>query len=187
MFYTIYSIKDKLTEKIYIGKHKTKNLNDDYMGSGNIIISKIKKYGKENFEKTTLFVFSSKEEMDAKEAELVNENFINSKISYNLALGGRGGWDVKKAKIAFLGRKHTKESREKISKFQKENNASKRPEVKEKISKAQKGIPRPYVSEALTGKKKSEEHKRKISEAIKRKHLERMGSGAIGSADDSES
>lgn len=188
MFYTIYSITNKLSGQIYIGKHKTKNINDDYMGSGKLITRAIKKYGKENFIKQILFVFDNKDEMDQKEKELVNELFILSENSYNLALGGKGGWDISKSKVAFLGKKHSEISKNKISKFVSENNPMFSEEARKKNSDKQKGIPRPNVSLKLKNKPKSEQHRLKISEAIKRKHLERkMGSGAIGSADDSES
>ena len=33
-YYFIYQIKNKINNKIYIGKHITDNPNDDYMGSG---------------------------------------------------------------------------------------------------------------------------------------------------------
>ena len=71
----------------------TEDPNDDYMGSGIRIQRAIKKYGIENFKKTILFECTSKEEMDKKEAEIVNEDFIARDDVYNIKLGGEGGWD----------------------------------------------------------------------------------------------
>ena len=92
MYYLIYQITNKINGRIYIGKHKTKNKNDVYMGSGILILLDEKKYGIENFEKTILFECQSEEEMNQKEAEIVNEEFVNRKDTYNIALGGDGGW-----------------------------------------------------------------------------------------------
>lgn len=91
--YIIYQIQNKLNGMIYIGKHQTEDLNDGYMGSGIRIVRAIEKYGVENFEKTILFECSSIEEMNAKETEIVNENFIARDDVYNIKLGGDGGWD----------------------------------------------------------------------------------------------
>lgn len=92
MFYTIYKVTNKLNNKFYIGKHKTADLNDGYMGSGNLIKRAIKKYGLENFSKEILFVFDNEQEMNEKEKELV----VVSEKTYNIALGGYGGQIVLK-------------------------------------------------------------------------------------------
>lgn len=92
-YYLIYQIRNKLNGMIYIGQHQTDNINDDYMGSGIRIQRAIEKYGVDNFEKTILFECSSEEEMNKKEAEIVNEDFIARDDVYNITLGGRGGWN----------------------------------------------------------------------------------------------
>ena len=92
MFYTIYQTTNVVNNKIYIGKHQTNNLDDGYIGSGNLLQDAIKKYGIENFKREILFTFSSEQEMNAKEAELVTEDFCDRKNTYNICVGGKGGW-----------------------------------------------------------------------------------------------
>ena len=92
--------------KIYIGVHKTDNVNkfDGYYGCGMYnensqpdittgFPAALRKYGKENFVRETLFIYPYTEqgELDAfnKEAELVNEEFVKRKDTYNLRLGGK--------------------------------------------------------------------------------------------------
>ena len=90
--YIIYRTTCLLNNKIYIGKHKTSDLEDSYLGSGKMLRRAIKKHGIENFKKEILFVFDSEEEMNAKEAELVTEEFCSRDDTYNLCPGGKGGW-----------------------------------------------------------------------------------------------
>lgn len=90
MFYTVYQTTNKINGKIYIGKHITKDVNDDYLGSGKTLKKAIEKYGKENFQKIILFVFDNKEDMTAKEREIVNETFIQETSNYNIVPGGSG-------------------------------------------------------------------------------------------------
>jgi hypothetical protein len=166
-FYTIYKTTNLVNEKIYIGKHITSNLDDGYMGSGKLLGRAINKYGIENFHKEILHVFDNEADMNAKEAELVTEEFVLQESNYNLCVGGRGGWsyvnreglnqsqcieilnhksekcrnamlaqseELKKArvsklnrkwhdKLTFAGRKHTTESKAKISVSRKGNNS----------------------------------------------------------------
>ncbi len=91
MFYTIYKVTNLLNGKIYIGKHQTKNLNDSYLGSGKLIKAAIRKHGKENFAKEVLFIFETELEMNEKEKELITEDFVLRKDTYNAGIGGEGG------------------------------------------------------------------------------------------------
>jgi hypothetical protein len=92
VLYTIYKITNKLDGKIYIGKHQTKDLNDGYMGSGKHLRYALNKHRIENFEKEILFQFDNEAEMNAKEAELVTEEFCLREYTYNLCAGGKGGF-----------------------------------------------------------------------------------------------
>lgn len=93
MQYTIYQTTNNIDGKIYVGSHKTKNLNDGYMGSGKILNQAIDKYGIENFTKDIFHVFDTSKEMYDKEAEIVDESFVQRSDTYNIRLGGSGGWD----------------------------------------------------------------------------------------------
>jgi group I intron endonuclease len=170
MIYYIYKITNLCNGKTYIGMHRTKNLDDGYMGSGKLLKAAIKKYGKENFQKDILETFDNEEDMILKEKELVTNEFILSEDNYNIMPGGKFGslernnlsftgkkhseTTIEKIRSASIGRKHSEETKKKISK----NNFSKIDPEKQKEHAKKAGS---YV--------RSEEHKRKISEAIKNK------------------
>lgn len=92
MYYYLYEIRNILNDKVYVGVHKTSNLDDGYMGSGIAIRQAISKYGKENFKKTILFMFDNENDMFQKECEIVTEEFIMRDDVYNLRRGGHGGF-----------------------------------------------------------------------------------------------
>lgn len=103
MKYIVYKTTNIINNKIYIGVHKTENPDefDGYLGCGVSIYDRhtylkrdypiclaIRKYGIENFCREVLFVFDTLQEALNKEAEIVNEDFIQNRNNYNVALGG---------------------------------------------------------------------------------------------------
>jgi len=144
-FFFIYKTTNIITKKIYIGKHETYDLNDGYLGSGKVLISSMKKHGRVNFVREILeFVTQS----NVFEKEIFWISKLNAiKEGYNLSKGGRGGngreiefWTKEqrlnasikmKGRFAgnnnhFFGKKHTKETKNKILKTFKENGKTKK-------------------------------------------------------------
>lgn len=111
MFYTIYKITNLIDGKIYIGKHQTKDLNDDYMGSGKRLKHAISKHGIENFKKEIIFRFDNESDMNAKEAELVTEDFCLRKDTYNLCVGGQGGFSYINNNPELIAKRDTYENK----------------------------------------------------------------------------
>ncbi len=100
MYYYLYETRNKINNKIYDGVHQTENLDDGYIGSGKLLRRAIEKYGIDNFEKSILEFFDTREEMFAREAEVVNEEFVRRDDTYNLTPGGKGGfWFVNENKL----------------------------------------------------------------------------------------
>ena len=91
MKYIIYKITNNINGKIYIGKHKTEKIDDNYFGSGIALKRSIKKYGKQNFTFHLEIELQNEEEMNLLEKFVVNEEFLKRSDVYNLKEGGEGG------------------------------------------------------------------------------------------------
>ena len=120
MFFILYETTNTINGKKYRGVHKTKNLDDGYLGSGKLLLRAIEKYGEENFERKFLTSFVNEDEMYYTEKEYVNEDWIQSENTYNIMLGGKGGWghiDVTGKNNPFYGKRHTEETKRKLSKL----------------------------------------------------------------------
>jgi len=162
MKYVIYKTTNLINNKIYIGKHQTKNINDNYLGSGIALEKAIKKHGKQNFKKEILFIFNTENEMNEKEKELVTESFISTNKTYNMGVGGEGG-------SHFKGKKHSAETKQKLSEMSKGRKFSE--EARFKISEANR---RRILSDE-TKKKISEKAKIRFqNEEFRKKHSELM-------------
>ena len=174
MYWCIYRITNLINGKTYIGQHKYKKLNDDYMGSGKLIKRAIKKHGIENFKKEIIYSrIQYRETADDMERFAIAKERAIGKAEYNLANGGEG----------ISGYKHSEETKKKMSEAHK--NMSE--ETKRKMSEALKGrtpwnkgksykrIPCPEetknkISKTLMGHNVSEKTKEKLSKKYKGKH-----------------
>ncbi len=92
MYFIIYRTINNINNKYYIGCHKTKKLDDGYIGSGKLLQLAIKKYGKENFTREILYLCKDSKEMFEKEREIVNEEVVKDKNSYNVKIGGEANY-----------------------------------------------------------------------------------------------
>lgn len=161
MYYTIYQITNLINGKLYIGKHQTEQLNDSYYGSGLLIKASLKKYGKNNFKKEILYIFDTEEEMNKKEKELINENFVSRPDTYNIGIGGEGGPN-------FRGRQHTDKTKHQISLSNTGRFNHLTTEGRNSIIQSNKSIERRQkVSVGLKGKPKSDQHRTNLREATK--------------------
>jgi hypothetical protein len=146
MYFIIYETTNLINGKKYRGAHISKSLNDEYIGSGKLLKKAITKYGIENFERKNLLICDSLEHMFEQELKYVDEKWVNDENTYNLKIGGEGGWDYinktgkrwneekkrlqsiemkKKRKVGewgpknptygFKNRKHSEETKQKIS------------------------------------------------------------------------
>lgn len=187
VYYTIYQITNLVNGKIYIGKHITSDLDDDYMGSGKHLRHAMAKYGVENFHKEILHVFDNEADMNAKEAELVTAEFVLEDTNYNLNPGGNGGWGYINSNDELRIAKNRK-ARVAANKIIREKygitNVSQLPHVKEIYSILMKerhasGEFKQYPPPSFKGRLHKEESKRKIGEANS-KHQSGSGNSQFG-------
>jgi hypothetical protein len=128
-FHFVYITINLINNKKYVGDHSTTNLNDGYLGSGKLILSAIKKYGKNNFKREILEYCSSKQiAFDAQEKYIMSFNTLNP---YGYNISPKGGHQCKNGMSI--------ESREKWLSSLKNTLSSK--ETRLKMSKAKKGKP----------------------------------------------
>lgn len=131
----IYVTVNKENGKSYIGlKHfnKTGVKWDEYLGSGKILKQAIEKYGEDSFYKIIVCFAKTEEELANLEKLIIKVNdAVNNKEFYNISEGGHGGDtfagyteeefkkycdNLKGENNPFYGKKHSKESVEKMLK-----------------------------------------------------------------------
>ena len=175
MYYYIYQTRNKTNNKIYVGAHKTQDLDDGYMGSGKLLRRAIKKYGKESFEKTIIEFFDAMEEMYLAEAELVNGEFVNRSDTYNMKCGGVGGFDHINSNKEEYTVRHKKWWDELPEEKKSEINAKKAQSGSEN---GMFGSSRTQEKNPMFGKRHSEEAKKSISSKALGKKIVRLQDGS---------
>lgn len=162
-FNYIYLITNKINGKIYIGKHSTNDLNDDYYGSGVLIKRSIQKYGIENFTKEYLAFCDTEEKLNWFEKFYIKK-YKAREVGYNLTDGGEGGSPMK-------GKHHSIKTKEKmrLSHIGQQSFLGKHltNEHKQHISQSMKG------KQNTLGKLHSDETKQKIRESLKKYYQEK--------------
>lgn len=164
--YIIYKITNLINGKIYIGKHKCDKLDDDYFGSGKLLWLAINKYGIENFVFHLEFDLHNSDELDLLESMVVNEQFLKRDDVYNISRGGKTPC-MYGEKNPFYGKKHSYETRQKISKSNKGRKLSE--EHKQHISNALTKLvaEHPEICVKFASKKNKKQCKNKLTGEIK--------------------
>lgn len=175
--YYVYKTTNVENGKLYVGVHKSKDIeNDPYLGSGYILYKAILKYGSDSFNREILYEFDTPEDAFKKEKEIVNAEFVLREDTYNIAIGGHGGRITEIN--PFFGKKHTQESLQKMSNSHKGFRHTE--ESKRKIGEGVKNS-ESYIAYTKSEKRKedcrrtflgkhlSDEHKAKISQNNKGK------------------
>ncbi len=176
----IYKTTNTLNNKVYIGK-STKPYNENYLGSGKLLIKAVKKYGVKNFFVEVIDTADNLKDLNDKEKYWI---LLYKNNSYNIAEGGTGGDTMsnhpnKKEHYKKIGEKVSKKltghlvsdsSKLKQSKshtgwFNRLTEIEKN-EYRDKISKKMKEL---YKNgHHSKGKKLSDDHKNKLSIAAKK-------------------
>jgi hypothetical protein len=136
-YHLLYKTTNLLNGHYYIGVHCQDALEfDGYFGSGQALTAALRKYGRENFVREILEVFTDAESAFNREVEIVQPIYLLREC-YNMNKGGRG------ARCGFSrGRNIPEHERKATSQRQLgERNCSKKPGVGDKISAAKKGVP----------------------------------------------
>lgn len=172
-YWCIYQITNKINGKRYIGQHKYYDESNPmkrknrgiYRGSGYNLWRAYKKYGIENFETEILY----KRILSLETANTMEIYAIEKyKPEYNIAKGGSGIIGVK----GFLGKKHSEETKRKMSMSAKGRHLS--DETRRKVGEASKGRKmsdeaKRKISKAMKGRVESDETRRRKSESMKGK------------------
>ena len=173
-YLTVYKTTHVPSGKFYIGRHITDNPNDNYMGSGVIISTMLKKYPRDQFIKEILKICKDLDDLTTTEIEFIS-GVINTPLCVNLMVGDPGTTGAifmseatrKKRSELMKGKTFSEETKKKMSESKKKTHNT--PEVRKKLSEMQKARSeeiKTHNTKIHKGKTISEEMKAKQSLAL---------------------
>ncbi len=127
-----YKTTNLVNGKVYYGVHSG-DKDDKYLGSGVGLRRAVKLYGDDRFVRENLKFFDTEEEMYSFEKFVITEDVVNDPNTYNMTLGGGGGW----SHVDVTGKNNpmmNEETRKKVSKGVRKTRLS-NPEYYDRISR----------------------------------------------------
>jgi len=170
----VYITLNKINGKGYIGSHAASKEIDNYLGSGELLWNAIKKYGIENFIRVNIKKYDTI--LEARKNETIYIELFDTVVpnGYNLDKTGGHGWNNaevgeetrKKISNTLTGRKNGPCSEETKLKISKKHKGRKfSEEHRKKLSDAKKGKP-----SVMKGRKWSEESKKNFQKSKSEEH-----------------
>lgn len=146
----VYKITNNINRRFYVGVRTFNGIvqTDPYMGSGKIIRLAIKKQGIQNFSKQILGIFHDKSLAYAYQKIIVNQQFVDNPMTYNIKIGGVGGStnngiphsEQTKCKIADANRRRVWTDQSRLKMSQSKKNISDETRAKIKAARAKQVI-----------------------------------------------
>lgn len=157
--YYIYLTTHTTNGKKYIGQHYGE-LDDNYYGSGTIMLKILKSEGTKNLKKEILCICQDREEANEKEREYIEKyNAVEDKNFYNLKEGGIGGDGWRAC------RRWEKENPEKAEQIRKENGRKLQEWCKTHPEEFREQVIQPFIEGA---KRWREEHPEEVIKIMER-------------------
>jgi hypothetical protein len=175
MIHIVYKTTNILNNKYYIGVHSTHNINDNYLGCGhwrgrklrknsNVpILNAFNKYGDINFKREILFILDTREEALLMEEQLIN---IDDPMTYNARTGGKSDYIFTESVKKRMSEKAINRSKSNLLQINilKEYSRQRKNKTYVQIYGEEKAKEISLKkSKALTGRKLTEDHKKKMS------------------------
>ena len=165
MYGYIYLTTNLINGKKYIGQHKSEVFDTNYYGSGKLLKLSILKYGVENFKCELLESYNNQQDLDKAEYKYIKEyDAVKSDKFYNLKDGGEGRSVKGCIYVRNLETNKCKKVLPEELDYYLTNGYIRGGPIPTETTKA-------IRSKSNTGKKRSLETRRKISESLKGRKL----------------